>query len=207
MLFKKKGLSFLQLQEGENKGFSILPRVLEVSYMSLGCSQGALFLTPAAGAGSRLGQTLCYPSPSLQQNRDTRNGNIAALVVAGGQKLTAAVSSRHGPAGQQDPAPGPQHWGDVSPRARSILPYCPLHAWLVILVSLGAGGQDLAPALPPSSSQLLSGKGTAAGFLLLRLDVVVDLEAGLVQRLHRALLQLPGVVGPCYCHPPPPVPV
>lgn len=119
----------------------------------------------------------------------------------------AAVSSRHGPAGQQHPAPGSQHWGDISPCARSILPYCPLHAWLVILAPLGAGGQDLASALPPSSSQLLSGKGTAAGFLLLRLDVVVDLEAGLVQRLHCALLQLPGVVGLRYCHPPTPVPV
>lgn len=110
------------------------------------------------------------------------------------------VSSRYCP-------PGSWCRGDGSPRPRSTPPYCPIHAWLVRAwfpwALEGRFGPPLClpPACTPGaagSSQLLSGEGTAAGFLLLRLDVVVDLEAGLIRQLHRTLLQLPGVVGPRY---------
>lgn len=126
------------------------------------------------------------------------------------------VSSRHCLAGQQDPAPGCWCGGDGSPCAGFALPYCPVHVWLVRAwfprVLEGRIGPQLClpPACAPGaagSSWPLSGEGTAAGFLLLRLDVVMDLEAGLIRRLYRALLQLPGVVGLCYPPLPAPVPV
>lgn len=80
--------------------------------------------------------------------------------------------------------------------------FWPVRAWFPQTLDGRIGALlCLPPACGPGatgSSRPLSGKGTAAGFLLLRLNVVLDLEAGLVWQLHRALLQLPGMRGPHY---------